>query len=207
MRNTLKAAALAATISFGVGAVGAGPALAQAAGSILTVDIGRLYTDSAAGRSGTAQLKAKYEAQVQAAGASFNSAATSYNAQVDAARKAAKPDGSLPPATQQSLGQAQQNVQNADQRLNQLQDEANAVGSYVQRQILERAVPITEQIRAQRRATIVIPRGSALAVDPATDITSAVIQSLDTSLKTVSIVLPQQASAPAAGAARGSQGR
>ena len=202
MRTILKRAAVAA-LAVGV-ALAPQAAFAQST-NLLTVDIGRLYSDSAAGKSGTAQIRAKYEGQLQTANNAFNSAATAYNTQVEAARKTAKPDGALLPATQQSLGRAQQTVQQADQNLSRLQEEVNAVGGYVQRQILERAVPITEQIRAQRKADAVVPRGSVLAADPATDITTAVITSLDTSLKTVSIVLPQQGAAPARGA--NTQGR
>ncbi len=196
MRIFLKAALIAATLSTATIAVA--PALADASGPVLSVDVARVFTDSAAGKSGNAQIRAKYEAQLQAANTSFNSAATSYNAQVEAARKVAKPDGTIPPVNQQSLQRAQQAVQQADQNLSRMQDEVNAVGGYVQRQILERVTPLSEQVRAERKASLVVPRGSVLAVDPTGDITATVIQRLDQQLPTVSIALPQQGGAAAA---------
>ncbi|MBV9840361.1 MAG: OmpH family outer membrane protein [Sphingomonadaceae bacterium] len=201
MRNFLKAATLAATVS-AASALVPQAAFAQAAGGVLTVDIARVMSDSAAGKSGNAQIQAKYQGQIQSASAAFNSAATTYNAQVEAARKVAKPDGTgVPPATLQSLDTARGSVQQADQTLGRLQDEVNAVGNYVQSQIIDHVVPIAEQIRAQRHAALVLPRGGALAADPASDITASVIQSLDASFRAVSIVLPQQSGGAAAGAA------
>ena len=207
MRTFLKAALFAATVS--TAAIGAAPALADASGPVLSIDVARIMTDSAAGKSGNAQLVAKYQPAVQAANTTFNSAATSYNAQVTAAQKLVKPDGSIPPVNQQSLQRAQQAVQQADSNLSRLQDEANAVNSYIQRQILEKVVPIAEQVRTERKASLVVPRGSVLAVDPTGDVTTTVIQRLDQQLPTVSIALPQQqAGAPAARPATSStQGR
>lgn len=190
MRTFLKAAMLAATLS--TAAISASAAFADPTGPVLSVDIARVFTDSAAGKSGNAQIRTKYEGALQGANTSFNSAATSYNAQVEAARKVAKPDGSIPPVNQQSLQRAQQAVQQADSSLSRMQDEVNAVGSYVQRQILEKVTPLAEQVRGERKAALVVPRGSVLAVDPTGDITAVIIQRLDQQLPTVSIALPQQ---------------
>lgn len=202
MKNFIKPAMLAATalISFT-------PALADP-GDVLTIDIQRLFAESAAGKSGTAQLKAKYDAQIATRNAAFNSAATGYNGQIEAARKIAKPNTPLPPATQQSLQQAGERAQAARDQLDQLDQEVTGVGRYVQQQIIERATPLAEQIRAERKAAVVIPKGSALAVDPASDITTALLQRLDPAFPTPSIVLPQQG-APAAPrpAAAAPQGR
>jgi Skp family chaperone for outer membrane proteins len=179
--------------------------LAQATPSTLVVDVNRLFADTASAKSGQAQIKSKYEANLQSAVTAYNSSATALNTQVEAARKVQKPDGSVPPANQKLVGDAQTAYQNAGQRLEGLQGEVNNVGRYVQQQILRAAEPVIEQVRNERRAAIVVPKGSTLANDPAGDVTATVIQRLDQSLKTVSIALPQQQqpAAPAVGAAKG----
>ena len=195
MKTLLKSAGLALAI-----ATAATPAavFAQAAPATLTVDVQRLFTDTASAKSGQAQIKAKYEANLNSAVTAYNSSATALNTQVEAARKLQKPDGSLPPANQKLVGDAQNAYQAAGQKLEGLQNEVNEVGRYVQSQILRAAQPVIEQVRGERKAQIIVPKGSTLASDPAGDVTTTVIQRLDASLKTVSIVPPQQ---PAAGAA------
>ena len=206
--KTMFKAALAATMLAGA-SLAPHSAFAQAAGGALFVDINRVYAESAAGRSGQAQIKAKYEANLRTAAASFNAAAAAYNVQVEAAKKVLKPDGTLPDVNQRALGDAQQKLQAADDNLNRLQGEVNNVGRYVQSQVLEKTLPIAEQVRAERRAPAVLAKGSVLASDPAGDVTPTVIQRLNAKLATVSIVLPQE-NAPAAAArptAPAAQGR
>lgn len=190
MKTMFKGAAIAAAM------IAAAPALAQ----VVTVDLNRIYSDSAAAKSGQSQIKAKYEGNLRNAATTFNANATAYNTQVEAARKVQKPDGSLPDANAKSLGDARARLQQSDASLNNMQQEVEAVGQYVQQQILQRVIPIAEQVRAERKAAVVMPRGAALAADPAADVTATIIQRLDQQLKTVSIALPQQAQAPAAAA-------
>jgi Skp family chaperone for outer membrane proteins len=195
MKMLLKSAILALTLT-----AAAAPTVgfAQAAPATLTVDVQRLFSDTASAKSGQAQIKTKYEANLNAAVTAYNSSATALNSQVEAARKLQKPDGSVPPANQKLVGDAQNAYNAAGQKLETMQGEVNAVGRYVQQQILRGAEPVIEQVRAERKAAIVVPKGSVLASDPAGDVTAVVIQRLDASLKTVSIALPQQ---PAAGTA------
>ncbi len=196
MKTLLKSAGFALAIA--TAAVPATVFAQAAASSTLTVDVQRLFTDTASAKSGQAQIKAKYEANLNSAVTAYNSAATALNTQVEAARKLQKPDGSLPPANQKLVGDAQNAYQAAGQRLEGLQNEVNEVGRFVQSQILRSAQPVIEQVRGERRASIIVPKGSTLASDPAGDVTTTVIQRLDATLKTVSITLPQQ---PAQGAA------
>jgi Skp family chaperone for outer membrane proteins len=204
MKMLLKSAILALTLT-----AAAAPTVgfAQAVPATLTVDVQRLFSDTASAKSGQAQIKTKYEANLQAAVTAYNSTATTLNTQVEAARKVQKPDGSVPPATQKSVGDAQNAYQAAGQRLEGLQGEVNNVGRYVQQQILRAAEPVIEQVRNERKAAIVVPKGSTLANDPAGDVTTTVIQRLDQSLKTVSIALPQQPAGGAAPATAAPQGR
>ena len=180
---------------------------AQATPSTLVVDVNRLFADTVSAKSGQAQIKTKYEANLQSAVTAYNTTATTLNTQVEAARKLQKPDGSVPPANQKLVGDAQNAYQAAGQRLEGLQGEVNNVGRYVQQQILRAAEPVIEQVRNERKAAIVVPKGSTLANDPAGDVTTTVIQRLDQSLKTVSIALPQQPAAGAAPATAAPQGR
>ncbi len=196
MKAFLKSAGLALMIS---GAAVPTAVFAQAAPTILTVDIQRLFSDSASAKSGQAQIKTKYEANLNGAVTTYNSSATALNAQVEAARKLQKPDGSVPPASQKLVGDAQNAYNAAGQRLEGMQNEVNEVGRYVQSQILRGAQPVIEQVRAERKAALVVPKGSTLASDPTTDVTTTVIQRLDQSLKTVSITLPQQTAPAGAG--------
>ncbi|MDB5684608.1 MAG: outer rane family protein [Sphingomonas bacterium] len=207
MKMLLKSAGLALTIA---AASVPSAVFAQAAAPTLTVDVQRLFADSAAAKSAQAQIKTKYEGNLNAAVTSYNTATTTLNTQVEAARKVQKPDGTVPPANQKAVGDAQNAYNAAGERLEGMQQEVNAVSRYVQSQILRGAGPVIEQVRNERRASMVLPKGSVLASDPAGDVTSVVIQRLDQSLKTVSITLPQQpagaapaAAAPAAAPPRG----
>jgi Skp family chaperone for outer membrane proteins len=190
MKTIAKSALFAAAI------FAATPTLAQT-GPVLTVDINNVLSNSAAGKSGSAQLQAKYTTLVTGQQNAFNTAATNYNTQVEAARKVVKPDGSLPDANRTALGTAEQTLRTAQETLERTQQELNAVNNYVRDQIVRAVVPAAEAIRAERRASAVIPRNAVLAADPAGDVTSVVIQRVDAALKTVSITLPQ---APAANA-------
>lgn len=187
----------------------AGPAFA-ADSSILVVDFNRVFSDSAAAKSGTQQLRTKYDATLNQRRAAFQSAATAYNSQVESARRTAKPNTPLPAATQQSLQQAGQSAQTAQQNLQETQEDVNEAAGYVRQQIIERATPIAEQIRNERKATAVIAKEQVLASDPSADVTAVLIQRLDASFPNPSITPPAQpaaAAAPAAAQTRAPQGR
>ena len=209
----MKGAALAALLG---GAIAA-PAFAQATGGVLTLDLDRVYSESAAGKSAQSQLQTRYTQPTQQAQAAFNAARTSYESQVSAAQKLVGPSGDaskLPPATRQALGQAQERLEDTRNQALQVQQAVQASAGYVREQITQQVLPIAEQVRAERKAAFVAVRGTVLAADPAADITSVVIPRLDAKLSTVPIVPPQQvapaAAAPAAGArpaAPATQGR
>lgn len=191
MTKMFKSAMLAATAVASFSTV---PVFAADSG-ILVVDFDQVFQNSAAAKSATAQIQAKYQPLGQQRKAAFDSAVAAYNAQVDAIKKATKP-GAQPndtPARQQ----AAERVQQAQDSAEQLNQEVNQVMGYVRSQIVEHARPVAEQIRAERKATVVIPKDGVLASDPAADITSTLVQRLDTAFPTASIVPPQQ---PAAGA-------
>lgn len=196
MTNFMKAAGMA--VVFASSAALVPQASAQAL--TLVVDVDQIYKDSVAAKSGGSQLEAKYGARLKTVQASLETAVKGWNTQVEAAKKIAKPNTPLPPATEQALGQARQQLNDAKTAFDEVRQEIQYADQYVKYQLLERLVPITEQIRKDRKAGAVVPRGSVLAFDPANDITPVAMQQLNATVTTVSVTPPQQqGQAPAAG--------
>jgi Skp family chaperone for outer membrane proteins len=195
MTKIFKSALFAATAAVTFAAV---PALADA--SVLVVDFDTVFQNSAAAKSGTQQLRAKYDAQLTARRNAFQAAAQAYNTQVETAKKTAKPGTPIPAATQTALQQAGEKAQAAEQSLQDIQQEVNQTAAYVRQQIIEHAGPVAEQIRGERKAAAVVSKDSTLASDPANDVTTVLVQRLDAAFPTPSIVVPQQGAAPAGAA-------
>jgi Skp family chaperone for outer membrane proteins len=206
MTKIFKSALLVATAAASFAAI---PALAET--SVLVVDFDQVFQNSAAAKSGTQQLRTKYDTQLSTRRTAFQSAAQAYNSQVESAKKAAKPGTPIPAATQTALQQAGERAQAAEQALQDIQQEVNQAAAYVRQQIIEHAGPVAEQIRAERKAAIVMSKDATLASDPAGDVTTTLVQRLDASFPTPSIVAPQQGAAPAgttpAPATKATQGR
>jgi Skp family chaperone for outer membrane proteins len=184
MKTMFKLSAAAALL-----AAAAAPALS--AGVVLTVDFNRVFQDSAAAKSGTSQLHAKYDTQLQQRNTAYQSAVQAYNTAAGAVQ-AVKAPAQPTPAQINAARQAGERAQAAQDSLGQIDQEVQTVGRYVQQQIVEHVTPIAEQIRAERKADVVVPKGSVLAADPAGDITALVLQRLDSSFPNPSITLPAQ---------------
>ena len=191
MTNMFKSALFAATAAVSLVAV---PAMAADA-AVLTVDVDQMFQNSAAGKSGSSQLSAKYNPVLQQRRAELNTAITAYNAAVNTLKAATKP-GTQPQPTPAFL-QARDRVQAAQDAVQEVEQAVNQLAGFVRSQIIDHARPVAEQIRAERKATAVIAKDSALASDPANDITSTLVQRLDSSFTTPSIT-PPQAAAPSA---------
>jgi Skp family chaperone for outer membrane proteins len=206
MTKMFKSAMLAATAFASFTAL---PAIAADNGAVLTVDFDQVFQNSAAAKSGTQQLRTKYDAQLTQARNAFNAAAQAYNSQVETAKKTLKPNAPPPPATQQALQSAGERAQQAQDQLQQLQEMVNQSAAYVRSQIIDHARPVAEQIRAERKASVVISKDSSLASDPAADVTSTLIQRLDSSFPNPSITPPQApaATAPTTANPKAPQGR
>jgi Skp family chaperone for outer membrane proteins len=200
MLSTFKRAAVAALLSVAI----TSPVLAQAAtGGILTIDIERLYSDSAAAKNAQTQMVTRYQGPQTQASTAFDQARTAYQTQVAAAQKLLGPNGDpskLPVATQQALGQAEDKATEARNQMMGVQQAIQDSAAFVREQIIQAVVPLAEQVRAQRKAALVVPRGTVLAADPTADVTAAVLPLLDAKLTSVQIVRPQPA-APTAAAA------
>lgn len=193
MKTMLKLSAAVALL-----AATAAPAFAA---SVLTVDFNRVFSDSAAAKSGVAQLRAKYDAQIQQRNAAFQQAAQSFQT-LQNQLQAIKPPAQVTAAQRASYQQAGERAEAAQNAAAQLEQEVQTVNRYVQSQILQKVTPIAEQLRNERKADVVVPTGSVLASDPANDVTALVIQRLDAAFPNPSITLPTQPAAPAQGPGR-----
>jgi len=193
MKTMLKLSAAVALL-----AATAAPAFAA---SVLTVDFNKVFTDSAAAKSGMSQLHAKYDAQLQQRGTAFQQAAQAFQT-LQNQLAAVKAPAVVTPAQRASYQQAGERAEAAQNAVNQLDQEVQTVNRYVQSQILQRVTPIAEQVRNERKAEVVVPTGGVLASDPANDVTAVVIQRLDAAFPNPSITLPTQQAAPAQGPGR-----
>jgi Skp family chaperone for outer membrane proteins len=197
MKTIFKAAALAA---MSVGTMTAMPqvAIAQSKQAILSVDTEQLLTNSTAAVAGRALIDARFNQRIASARQIVARDEAALTAAEQAAQRA-RPSGTgaVPEAQGRAYAQAAQTYQNTIRQAQQLEEVVNGTQNYVNAQILRAAIPIMEQVRAERRASIVVPKTSVYAVDPQTDITGLVLQRLNASLTTVSID-PPQAPAPAA---------
>ncbi|OYY90275.1 MAG: hypothetical protein B7Y45_08240 [Sphingomonas sp. 28-66-16] len=200
MKTFFKAAGMAVALVAGMALA---PQAAYAQSVTLVVDVDQLYKDSVAAKSGGTQLEAKYGAKLKSVQSTLETAVKGWNEQVEAAKKVAKPDGSLPPANEASLAQARQTLNDSKSAFDEMRQEIQYADQYVKYQILDKLIPIAEKIRKDRKAGAVVPRGSVLAFDPANDITAVAMQQLNATTTTVSITPPQQqqAAAPPAGTA------
>jgi Skp family chaperone for outer membrane proteins len=209
MRNNLKTLVAASLLA----ATAAAPAFSQATGGILTLDLDRIYAESAAGKSAQAQLQARYQGPSQQAQSAAAAAQSAYVSQLQAAQKLVGPSGDaskLPPATRAALGAAQDKLEEARGQFAQVQQAVQQSAGFVREQINQQVLPIAEQVRAEKKAAVVLVKGALLAVDPTADITAIVLPRLDAKITTVPIVPPQPAApaaAPATAPKPGTQGR
>ncbi len=186
MKYLLKAAAMSVALVVGTGFA------TTASAQTLVLDLEQIYKDSTAAKYGNQLLQSKYDARVKAAQTNLDTAVKGWNDQVAAAKAIAKPNTPLPPATEKALGEARQRLQEAQAQAEELQREVQQLGQYVQLQILDKLLPIAEQIRKDRKANTVVTRGSVLAFDATYDITPVAMQQLNAALTTVTITPPQQ---------------
>ena len=195
MKTKFTKAAITAAFAAGVLALPQA-AFAQAT---LVVDVDQIYKDSVAAKNGSAQLEAKYGARVRDLQSKLEAAVKTWNEQVEAAKKVAKPDGTVPDATRDALQKAQADLNQAKGAYDDARQEIQYLSQYVQAQIIDKLVPIAETIRKSRKGDTVVPRNGLLAFDPANDITATALQQLNATLTTVSITPPQNQQAPAGG--------
>lgn len=173
------------------------PATAQSGPQVLTVDVDRAAGTCTACVTATTQFQAQVQqaqqrqqtlqTQLQTAGQPLETAVSALNGR--------QPDAAL----QARITTFQQQQSSANQELQQTQQRLESTRQNISQQIITRIVSISEALRTQRGAAVVLSRGSALAAAPNTDITSDVVTQLNTQLTSISVTpLPQQAAPGAA---------
>jgi len=164
---------------------------AQAATGTLIVDTDTIMQSCTACSAARAQL----QSQANALQARRNTLAGQFQTEAQAIDTEAKALGGKAPgpalkakaqALQTKEDQAQQELQNSAASIQSIQ-------AHVQQQVGEKLVQVVEQIRAQRRAAIVLSKNATLANDPGLDVTSEVLSALNQQLPSVSVTpMPQQ---------------
>ncbi len=165
-------------------------AQAQAAPGVLVVDTDSIMQTCNACRTAAAQL----QSQQSAIQTHRNSLASQFDTEaksIDAEAKAL--GGKTPgPALKAKAASLQNRESQAQEELQNSVETLKSTAAHVQQQIGEKLVQLVEQVRAQRRAAIVLSKNSILANDGALDVTSEVLASLNQQLASVSVTPLQQ---------------
>jgi outer membrane protein len=191
MKKIFKAAALAA-LALGTTTALPTMAFAQAAAaptSIIVVDMDRVGAESAAGKSGQTQLKAKVDS-LQARGKSL---ADQLRSEEETLLKARQANTMAPEAFQAKVKDLQTKQNNARTELGNRENELQRSQAAVRQQIFNAVGPIIQAVMRERSASIVLTRDAALAVAPTLDVTAEVIRRLDAALPRVNATAPAAA--------------
>ena len=160
--------------------------------SVLVVDTDRILNECTACKSAATQL----QSQVQQGRTRAQQLEASLKTEAAALEKAVQALGGKQPdaALQARITAFRTKQQQGQTELGTRQNAIESTQANVQQQIGTRIVQIAEQSRARRQAQLVVTKSSALASDPAIDITGEVLAALNQQLPSVSVTpLPQQA--------------
>lgn len=176
-------------------ASGTVPALAQAAtGSVVVVNIDRVYQESAAGKYATAQLRP----QVDQFDTRRRTLAEQLQREQQTLEAGARAKTITDVVLQQRGRDLQQRAATAQTELQGKQRTIQATQQSVIQQINDAMNPIVTAIMKEKGAVVAIPSGATLQVSTTVDITPLVISRLDQSLPRVNMTAPAApASAPA----------
>jgi Skp family chaperone for outer membrane proteins len=168
----------------------AGSANAQSA-TVLTVDTDRILAECTACRSASTQIQSQITSarqRAQTLEGQLRTEAQGLETQVKALN-GRQPDAAL----QQKITAFQTKQTQARTELGNRERQIESIQAHVQQQIGTRVVQIAEQVRARRQASVVMSKGSLMAVDPRSDVTGDVLTALNQQLPSVSVTpLPQQ---------------
>jgi outer membrane protein len=193
MTNKLLAAAIAAlAITAPVAA------FAQSGPSVLVVDIDRVGSECNACKVAGGQFQQmvqQAQARAQALRTQLQTAGAPLQTSINALNGKA-PDAAL----QARVTAFQQQENSANTELNNTQQRLQSIQANINRQILEKLGPITENILRTRGATIVVARNSTLANADTADVTNDVLAQINAQLPSISVTpMPQPpATAPTA---------
>lgn len=176
----------------------ASPAFAQALPPVVMVviDLDRIYSESAAAKMATTDLKAKDDA-LRARAQQLQTTLGNEQQQLVQTR----PAENAPPATIQAwetkARDFQSRQQQAGQELEKRQSDLQAARQFVLKQINDALQPIITAVMRERGASVAIAKGATLDNSAALDMTNDVMARLDKALPRVSTTPP---AAPAAAA-------
>lgn len=164
---------------------------AQSASGILVVDINRVFAESSAGQDANRQLKA----QGDSLQARVNQLQTQFKTEEDTLRK--QKDSIAPEAFQQKVNEFVGRRGKAEEEVNQKQQSIQRAAAGVRQTIETNLSPIFQQLLTERSAQIVIAKEIVLANAAPLDVTSVVIQRLNTKLPKVNVQVTAAPAAPA----------
>jgi outer membrane protein len=174
----------------------AASAQAIAPAVVAVVDVRRILEQCTACVAANAQLQSQAQ-QLQARGQQL---ATPLEAEGRALQTAvnAIPQGQQPDAALSARITAFQTAQtNAQTEIQGRQDTLQRNRQFVLQQIEPRLNAVVVQVMQQRGATIAIDRAATMAINPAVEVTDAVLALLNTQLPSVSTTAPPPPAAPA----------
>jgi Skp family chaperone for outer membrane proteins len=160
--------------------------------SILVVDTDRILNECTACKAAGTQL----QSQIQQGRARAQQLEASLKTEAEAIDKAGQAlNGKQPDqALQARIAAFRLKQQQGNTELSNRENTIQSTQAHVQQQIGTKIVAIVEQSRARRQASVVMTKASAIASDPANDITGEVLAAMNQQLPAVSVTpLPQSA--------------
>ncbi len=185
MSKFIQAIAAAALAAAAIPA--AAPAQQLPGAVVAVVDTNRIFSECTACVAANTQLQAQGQ-QLQTRAETLRGPLQTEAQAIQQAVQAAQ--GTPDVALQQRIQAFQTRQQAAQSEIAQGQQTVERNVAYVRQQIGQRLQPIIEQAMQQRGATIVLDHGSALAVNPAIDITDGALATLNQQLPSVNVTAP-----------------
>ena len=160
--------------------------------SILVVDTDRILNECTACKAAGTQL----QSQIQQGRARAQQLEASLKTEAEAIDKAGQALTASSPTRrlQARIAAFRLKQQQGYTELSNRENTIQSTQAHVQQQIGTKIVAIVEQSRARRQASVVMTKASAIASDPANDITGEVLAAMNQQLPAVSVTpLPQSA--------------
>jgi outer membrane protein len=164
-------------------------ALAQAASTIIIVDMDRVGAESAAGKSGQTQLQAKLNSLQSRA----KQLGDQFRKEEEDLIKARQGNTIAPAAFEARVKDIQTRQGSAQTEIDGRRNDFSRSQAFVRQQIFNAVGPVIQQLMRERNAQVVISRDATMAYVPALDVTGEVINRLNRSLPTVNVNAPAQA--------------
>ncbi|GGI74411.1 hypothetical protein GCM10007973_09020 [Polymorphobacter multimanifer] len=198
MKKSLIALALASAAVLPMAA----PAFAQTlpATVVIVVDLDSIYSNSAAAKGATTDLRARDEA-LRARATQLQSTLGAEQQQLLQGRPAENAPAATKTAWETRARDFQTRQQQAGQELEKRQADLQAARQFVLKQINDAMQPIITTVMRERGASVAIAKGATLDNSASLDMTADVMARLDKALPRVSTTPPATAAAPAAPAA------